>query len=422
MVVTAAAVGTGCNELLDVEVPGQVIADELDNPGMADLLVHSAVTDFECAFDGYVVATAVHGDEFADAQFFYGGYWGVDRRTTDDTGPLHSSTCDTGLGHEAFPGIYSPLQVARFQGDDVARRLEGWTDAQVANRDSLIATVYAYAGYAVLFLGESYCSIALDVGPELTPAAAFAEAEARFTTALSMAQSAGATEIQNMALLGRARARLNLAVVDNQVVNDAKLAEAAADAQEVPSGFVKYATSGDNVPRRYNSVFYASTQQTYFTVEEDFRDLTYQAVPDPRVAVINTGTTGFDQVTPLWLQTKYTSLSDPVPIARYEEAQLIIAEAQGGATAVGIINALHAAAGLPAFPGGTAAEIQQHLIQERSRELFLEGHHLGDKLRYNLPFTPPAGTPYPPKAGGSYGDTRCLPLPATEKGNNPNIG
>ena len=51
----------------------------------------------------------------------------------------------------------------------------------------------------------------------------------------------------------------------------------------------------------------------------------------------------------------------------------------------------------------------------------MESQHLGDKLRYNLPFTPAAGTPYPPKAGGQYGSTTCFPLPNVERLNNPNI-
>ena len=36
----------GCDNLLDVDVPSQVIADNLNNPEAAPLLVHSAQTDF----------------------------------------------------------------------------------------------------------------------------------------------------------------------------------------------------------------------------------------------------------------------------------------------------------------------------------------------------------------------------------------
>jgi hypothetical protein len=40
--------------------------------------------------------------------------------------------------------------------------------------------------------------------------------------------------------------------------------------------------------------------------------------------------------------------------------------------------------------------------------------------RLELPFDPPAGSPY--WQGGTYGTTRCLPLPDLERDNNPNIG
>lgn len=44
---------------------------------------------------------------------------------------------------------------------------------------------------------------------------------------------------------------------------------------------------------------------------------------------------------------------------------------------------------------------------------------MGDMRRYDLPLTPPPGTPYP--IGGAYGNQRCAPLPRDEEVNNPNI-
>jgi hypothetical protein len=419
LLIALAGPTTACNDLLNVEIPSQVVADNLDDPTLAGLLVHSAQTDLECAWGRYVLAQGIHGDEFADAQFSVGAYWGTDRRTTtDEANPLHTSTCDVGLQAEAFPGIYTPLQIARFQGDDIARRLDGWDD--IAGRDTLKARLRLYAGYAIVLLAESYCTLAIDVGPELTRAAAFAEAEARFTEAIALAGTAAPT-VRTAALLGRARARLNIAVANNQVVDAAKLAEAGADAQQVPSGFVLNATFGDNVTRRYNSVFHSNNFSRYFTVEDDFRNVMHMGVRDPRVNVVNEGVNAFNGVTPLWTQRKYASRAAAMPVARYAEARLIVAEAQGGQTAVDIINAFHTAAGLPPYAGGTAAEIRQHVIEERSLELVFEGHHLGDKLRYNVPFTPAAGIAFPPHAGGVYGSTTCLPLPRAEKEANPNF-
>lgn len=134
-------------------------------------------------------------------------------------------------------------------------------------------------------------------------------------------------------------------------------------------------------------------------------------------------TAAADDLTPFWTQTKYPDQDTPIPIARYAEAQLIIAEIEGGQTAVDVINALHAAAGLPAYDPATDGPILDHVIQERERELFLESHHLYDIIRFNKSLVPAAGTAYQETGakGGFYGSVACLPLPLVERNNNPNI-
>jgi starch-binding outer membrane protein, SusD/RagB family len=156
------------------------------------------------------------------------------------------------------------------------------------------------------------------------------------------------------------------------------------------------------------------------SVYSAFHNATVDGVPDPRVPLQNTGARGVNGFTPMWNQLKYTSLSSPIPIARWAEAQLIIAEVEGGQEAVQIINTLRARHGLPAFSSNDPQEIRNQVIQERLRELFLEGHHLGDLIRYNLPLDPAPGQPF--GNGGLYGDMRCMPLPDVERLNNPNIG
>ncbi|WP_420127832.1 RagB/SusD family nutrient uptake outer membrane protein [Longimicrobium sp.] len=74
-----------------------------------------------------------------------------------------------------------------------------------------------------------------------------------------------------------------------------------------------------------------------------------------------------------------------------------------------------------AYGGGTSqTEVLALLIDERRRELFLEGHHLWDATRFNLALEPATGTAS--AKGGTYGSTKCLPLPNVERFNNPNIG
>src|SRR3546814_3952776 len=54
----------GCGNLLDVDAPSRVRADDLNNPVYATLLVKSAVGDFDCALASYITTTGMVVDEF----------------------------------------------------------------------------------------------------------------------------------------------------------------------------------------------------------------------------------------------------------------------------------------------------------------------------------------------------------------------
>lgn len=388
-----------------------MLAGTLNTPANAQLLVTSTISDFECALTNYIVAAGLVTDELIDAQLAQVG-WDYDRRTIV---PALTSYALTTCGATQVPGLYTPISIARATADAVLKSLEGWTDQQVANRTDLIGQAAAHAGYSLILLGEGMCSAAIDGGAELTPAQVFAEAETRFTRAMAAATAANNTSILNMARVGRARARLNLG----------RLADARADAVLVPAtGFVRNATYSAANFRRENLVNTQTYRGNFSSVDPSFRDLTFGGVPDPRVAVVNSGARGQDNVTPIWRPAKYPTSATPIPIASSDEAQLIVAEADlaagNVAAAVAIINGLHSRVGLPAYAGGTAAEVRAQLIEERRRELFLEGQRLGDVIRYKITLSPAPGTPYPVK-GGVYGNQICFPLPDIERSNNPTL-
>jgi len=411
----AAAACYDAGKILDQDAPSRVTASDMDNPNYAQLLVTSAVGDFECAFTQYIVATGLVGDELIDAQLSQVG-WDYDRRTIfPASGPYSLFAC----GQTQVPALYTPLAVARFDADKILKNLQGWTDSQVANRQSLIAQSAVYAGFSLELLGESMCTAAIDLGPEMSRQQLFAAAEARFTTAITAATTAGNATMLKAAYVGRARARLN----------ENNLTGAGADAALVTDPtFVLNATYSATVTRRENLVWSQMYRGFYSSVDPSYRGLTFGGVPDPRVTVVDGGP-GSDHATEIWRQTKYPAIGSPIPIARYAEAQLILAEADNAANnttgAVNIINALHTKAGIPPYAGGTQAEVQAQIIEERRREFFLEGQRFGDLIRYNIAIQPAPGTPYPVK-GGSYGPNTgiqlCFPLPDVERNNNPNIG
>jgi starch-binding outer membrane protein, SusD/RagB family len=398
---------SGCNtdDLLEVDAPTRIPADNLENPASAALLVNGALGDFECAWGMHIVVGAILGDEMADAQLGAAG-WPLDRRDMATNDGYGTSGC----GSNQTPGSYVPISVARWVADNTLTKLQAWTDQEVLKRDSLIAMSANLAGFSYAMLATDFCSAAVDLGPELQPTALFTLAEQRFTTAIEAATRANATVLLNAARVGRARVRT--------FAN--KKAEAAADARLIPAGFVWNATAASVNTRRQNRVFAVNNSSRFYTIEPLSRDLMTAGVKDPRTAVITTSGNRAADGTQLWEQTKFRSLTDPIPIASYTEAQLIIAEAEGGATAITILNALRTRAGLPALSAAETTNLAQTLIEERRKELWMEGHRMYDIIRFNIPQQPAAGTAF--VRGGFYGNIKCLPLPDIERFNNPNIG
>jgi hypothetical protein len=400
----------GCKDIttLKQQNPSQLSGKTVFKPENAQLIVNGAVADFQCAYSRYALATALFTDELTVAIASTPDFE-LDSRNLPTNNFYGTSTCDA----VQFPGVYTPLSVARAAGDTAVAALEGWTDEQVPNRSLLISQAAISAAYSITLLGESMCSAAINLGPEQSPAQLFALAIARFDKAVDAATVAGDAPTLNLALLGRARAELDAG----------DLAAAATDAALIPDGF-EYDVSTDAVnTRRQNPIWSATESNFLMTVESSFADL-FAATNDPRVAVTNTGQLGTAGDTVIFAN-KASSATDPIAIAKWSEAQLIIAENDVAnnqlSAAITIINELQDRAGQPHYSGpSTQAAVLAQIVEERRREFFLEGHRMGDLRRYNLPFTPATGSPY--AFGGVYGSQTCFPLPDVERINNPNIG
>jgi hypothetical protein len=289
----------------------------------------------------------------------------------------------------------------------------------VPNRQQLIARAALYAGFSYVLLGEGFCSAAVNLGPELQTAQVMDSAIARFTRAITVAQSLNDQTTLNAAYVGRARAK----------IDKGDKAGAAADAALVPVGFVLNTVADATVSRLSNRVFAENNSGAGgVTIAPAYRNLTVGGLPDPRVKVGDQNRLNSDQANRWFTQSKYTSLATPLPIASGIEAQLILAEATGGTQGVAILNSLRARSGigLPALTAAEVADFQGTLYSERARELFLQGNHWFDVRRFNAPLVPAPGATYPAGGAiakaGTYGSERCWPLPDVERAANPNLG
>ena len=427
-VVLALVASVACRDIttLKQENLGSASAGTLFTPANALLLTNSAIADFECAYNRYVIGSGLFTDELSVA-IAQSANFDYDARRMPTSGPYGTNNCGApptvgAPSSTQQPGIYTPLSVARATNDTILAKLEAWTDAEVSNRSKLIGQAATYAGYSLILLGEGMCSAAINLGPEIQPAAVFTEAIARFDKAIAAATTAADNATLNLALLGRARAKLDLGGAAN-------LASAAADAALIPPTFVASTAANSIDPRRQNAVFVHISQNSYSTVDPSYRNAPVPGgtTQDPRVAVTDLNRNGTASGTRVWLPTKDGTNATPVRLGSYAEAQLIVAEnaaatgdLPGAVTAIN--NARARTPGVPPYvlpAGATAADVQAQILEERRREFFVEGHRLGDLRRTGTPFVPAAGAPYP--FLGSYGTLTCFPLPDVERINNPTI-
>jgi starch-binding outer membrane protein, SusD/RagB family len=391
----------GCDSLLDVSNPASVDAVDLDNPSLAETLFNGALGRFECAYVNQIIVVSLLSEELINSS-----NWAPIRPYALRTQDIESTTggCPEGRTSNAT-GAYSVLQQARFLAEDGAARIEAFDDAQVPGKEEMLGWMEGYAGYATILLGEGWCEMAYDGGPLETREASFGRAEALFTSALARAQAINNAEMRNTALVGRARARLN----------KGDLTGAASDAEQVTEGFVRNAEYATVSGGRENRIANYHNLNRFVTVNwMEYGDLTIDGEPDSRVPVEDTGGLGQSGNVPFWEQLKYSGPGSPIPIASWEEAQLIIAEARPDEAAAAI-NRLRSAQGLPEYTPSGEGHIAD-VLEERRRQLFLEGHRHNDMLRHDLPF--PTGANH---MGEFRGDLTCLPLPLQERENNQNI-
>ncbi len=401
LVITIAGLALGaCSNLLDVKYPGRIPIEQINNPALASVLADGVVGDLECAYNNYFSGSSVHSDEYESASDNGTLANAGERNVTDTNDDYAIGGCEAG-GFSDF-GLQVPMHTARYQSEDVFKRLAGWTDAQVPGRVGLQAKVRAYGAYAYTFLGETYCAVAIDGGSPQPPAASLTIAAARFGEAVTLAGQAGSgsADLVKLANVGLARVNLDLK----------NWAQAATFAAKVPADFEFFADRGTENDRRWNKLQYLATDLGAFVVGNAYRTMN-----DPRVLVANKNKPAFNPYINLWVTTKYTSLSSPIRLASYREARLILAEANAMlgdvAGAMSIINGRRAEVGLPPVAAANQAAAVDLIIEERRRELSFEGgHRLNDLIRKNIPWKVGRN----PFTNRPYGATTCWPIPVKE--------
>ncbi len=423
-----------CEGLLEVDVPGFVTSDALNDPRLAETLVLSAQADFECGLVDYIRFPGQWYEEFLNTSQSRPDALSGLRSTLVN---VYADPCDSGTGP-----VWSTMQLPRQQGARaVDKLLNTYPAGSVQALDFLVAKARLYEGYAIQLLGEQFCAVTIDGGPLMSRAATYAEAATRFSEAMTRANAAinagsrvsEATAVLNAARVGRARANLYMG-------NNANVLTYAG---AVTQGF-QYLATYDNSPGRRNNRIYESdnigdnimphVHYAKLTLAPNGTHTVDNGIADPRVPILEPpGVLDERGLLQRRIQMKYGGEDSEIPFSTWREAQLMIAEADP-AQALAIINTLrtstaglHSELNTSAWPlptisaatwaGLTAAQQLTAVREERRRELWMQGTQAGDKLRWGYPAW---------ESTDEYGQVqatgRSWPVPFLEVTANRNLG
>jgi hypothetical protein len=290
-----------------------------------------------------------------------------------------------------------------------------------------LAEIYALDGYLYLLVAEHWCSgepfSQINVqtgnvvnGAYLTTTQMLDTAIARFAQAQQVAAhsdtAAAATPYAELALVGTARAQLDL----GQVATAATTAAGLSDTK-----FSYLIQESTNSPRQNSGIWYFNVNFPSFGMgtQKNGNGVAFATSGDPRTPA-TLGAAAGGQPTPFYTSTVYNvgGAATPTQLASYTEAQLIVAEGDlfaGNYTgARKIMNTLRDNSGLWAgradstVADSSAASPKnqmQQLLTERAYWFWVTAHRLGDWRRVlrppytAAPFTFATADVYPTGAG-----------------------
>jgi hypothetical protein len=418
----AAAVGLSlslgaCSDLLDVTLPAQLTDDVLVDPVGAGVQINSVIANFESGMSAVNWQLSGH----------------------EDAGEIYlmspSASSGTTSYEGQFPnGDYSSLMIARKFAKDLHDKLDKtWTVAQVPQRAQYLAITSIYEGAVSSWMASALCEGALDGGPLLTQKQMHDEAERLLTRAIT---EIGATDFALPYGISTSALAMAYGLRAQHRWTAGDKAGAKADAEKVPARFTAFLTR-DATEQRRNMPYYAGTASGFEELKavndwwkgpsQPVNPVTGKAWPAilpftgyQELAILPDGRAVWeDNGLPVrkaglyrkpaedaagvvadsrvkfrigqvqgrgqsYINAKWASEGDDIPLVNWKEMVLIRAEAVGGQGAIDLVNEIRVADGLPrvtyANPSD-ATQIKYMIIEERRRALFLEGRYYYTKLQ-----------------------------------------
>lgn len=410
----------GC-DVFEVQNPGPQPDDVLNSPDAYQAVVDGAKRAYSDALGPIAMVSGA-----ATREVFPSG----------NTGRF-GITVDEGQGRlepdEASP-YWDDAQNARWVAGDAIDRFRQNMEATEFESSEFVAEVYLWAGLSNRLLGENFRQAVFDSGEPQPRSAYLDSAKQQLTTAMAIAEQAGAAELSHAAQAARATVRMNLGEWEGAV------SDARGIIDDAGPDFSFQAPYFNVSEGQYNYVYWASANSpyrghsTWNTPYESY----YQEAGDPRVSwdqdpEFPTGSTAREccgQV-PWYFQTKYGSTDENIDVVDTREMWLIVAEnelrTENWEEALDILNR-ELRADIEEVDELNASSLDEAWTlfrRERGIELWLEGRRMNDLRRWKEADRPGSLHPLedPSNEDAALDSDRDLtfPVPESERQTNPNL-
>jgi hypothetical protein len=358
-----------CSDVLslDVESPGRIADDDLNNRDAQEGLVAGMSYDLSQAFDSQLQEVVMAGGEL-----WHGGSYNFG---TIPRGILQSEA-------SLWDGAYGSMSQARWVAEQGLKRMFDVLGSTDYERSALVARAYLLAGFANRVMGEVQCESTIDGGPVVANTEHFVRADSLFSRAIQIGGAANQSAIVNAAYAGRASAR----------AWQGQWSAADADAAMVPASFEYFAIFNTSPGAVNNDLVYETTSRKEFTV---YSTMWENITDDPRVPweiqYDNTGQVevGQDGETPFYQQQKLLTQDSDIRLTHGSEMLVLRAEAALRSGSIDqMVNyldqgrAVYGMDPIETVPANTA-DAWALLRVERAATLWLEGRRLWDLRRWN---------------------------------------
>lgn len=383
----------GCERLLEVENPNQLVQEDLEKPAAAAALVNGALATVARSFGYFMLLSGIASDELR----FVGSR---DAWLQLQTGDLRDPNNE--FSDEAWPFIAE----GRWMADEAVRLLTGFQQAGTLSDRKLLAWARLYSAVQYTMIADLFEDFPLsdrkNAAPPLGPQnmiQMYDRALQNLGEALSIAEASGDNTLRATILAQRARTRHARAVwrklnppgtvpAEPLIDDPAMVADAQAALSLVGlNNDWKYrftyssSTVANNWGAWVNERLELRFSNAYVRPTSDDKKVAAVTLADPitgqpspaAAAIINEAVT--------------TRQYGPITVVSARELHLLLAEASLAANDLAgfttHINRLRALDGLPPYAGQVPA--RDLLIHSRQANLLYQGRRLNDHYRFGIP-------------------------------------